>query len=55
MNQNEYIKKAAEMKANVQKKDAVSLCQYSCDPFFIKTDMHGYCKKCNKYLGYVRK
>lgn len=31
------------------------LCDENCDPFFIKTDEHGYCKKCFKNLGYVRK
>lgn len=31
------------------------LCEVKCDPFFIKTDMHGYCKQCGKNLGYVRK
>lgn len=32
-----------------------NVCNKKCDPFFIKTDIHGYCKQCNKYLGYVRK
>lgn len=31
------------------------LCDENCDPFFIKTDENGYCKKCYKNLGYVRK
>lgn len=31
------------------------LCDENCDPFFIKTDEYGYCKKCYKNLGYVRK
>ena len=31
------------------------LCDENCDPFFIKTDIYGYCKKCGKNLGYVRK
>lgn len=31
------------------------LCDENCDPFFIKTDEYGYCKKCFKNLGFVRK
>ena len=37
------------------KLNKTNVCEKKCDPFFIKTDIHGYCKQCNKYLGYVRK
>lgn len=50
------------MKKNNQRpeetaKPEASKCSIAvvCDPFFIKTDIHGYCIKCGKNLGYVRK
>lgn len=53
--ENQEISQLNEIDTIPEQENNNLLCDENCDPFFIKTDSYGYCKKCFKNLGYVRK